>query len=239
MSKDFSIVKALTFDVFGTVVDWRSSVIGELTELGELKGINADWEVFADRWRGGYAPSMDKVRTGELPWKNIDQLHRMVLDQLLQEFQITDLSEREKVQLNKAWHRLAPWPDSVEGLTKLKEEYIIATLSNGNISLLTNMAKNSGLPWDVILSSELARHYKNDKEVYLTALTLLDLQPEELMMCAAHQDDLLAAQSLGFRTAYINRPLEFGPDKSDDATDNMPFDIIADDILDLAEKLGA
>ena len=239
MNKNLSSVKALTFDVFGTVVDWRSSVIKELNELAEVKGISADWDSFADKWRGGYAPSMDKVRKGELTWKNIDELHRMVLDRLLDEFNIIGLSEQEKVHLNKAWHRLAPWPDSVKGLTKLKQKYIIATLSNGNISLLTNMAKHSGLPWDVILSSELAKHYKNDSEVYLKALSLLDLEPSELMMCAAHQDDLIAAKALGFKTAYISRPLEFGPDESNDATDDMPFDIIANDILDLALQLGA
>ncbi len=239
MSSDLSSVKALTFDVFGTVVDWRSSVIKELTNLGKSKGITADWEAFADKWRGGYAPSMDKVRKGELPWKSIDQLHRMVLDQLLDEFKITELTEQEKVRLNKAWHRLSPWPDTVEGLTRLKQKYIIATLSNGNISLLTNMAKHSDLPWDVILSSELARHYKNDKEVYLKALSLLDLQPEELMMCAAHQDDVTAAREVGLKTAYVFRPLEFGPDKPSDATSNMPYDIIANDIIDLSVKLGA
>jgi len=238
MNKDLSSVKALTFDVFGTVVDWRSSVIKELTELGEAKGITADWEAIADKWRGGYAPSMDKVRKGELPWKNIDELHRMVLDQLLNEFKISGLTEEETAHLNKAWHRLSPWPDSVEGLGRLKRKYIIATLSNGNISLLTNMAKHSGLPWDVILSSELAKHYKNDKEVYLTAASLLDLKPNEIMMCAAHQNDVLAARALGLKTAYISRPLEFGPDKPNDATDDMPYDIIADDIIDLADKLG-
>ncbi len=238
MSTDLSYVKALTFDVFGTVVDWRSSIIKELNSFGESKGIIADWEAFADKWRGGYAPAMDQVRKGEIPWTNIDELHRMVLDRLLNEFEITDLSEDEKVHLNKAWHRLAPWPDSVEGLSRLKQKFIIATLSNGNISLLVNMAKHSGLPWDVILSSELARHYKTDKEVYMKALSLLDLRPEDLMMCAAHQDDLLAAQALGLKTAYISRPLEFGPECKNDATDDMPFDIIANDIVDLAEKLG-
>lgn len=239
MSADLSILKALTFDVFGTVVDWRSSIIKELRGLGRQKSIIADWERFADEWRGGYAPSMDLVRRGELPWKSIDELHRMVLNSLLEEFQIADLTEEEKVYLNKAWHRLDPWPDSVEGLSQLKEDYIIATLSNGNISLLTNMAKRSGLPWDLILSSELAGHYKNDKEVYLTAASLLDLAPEQIMMCAAHQDDLLSAMEVGFQTAYIHRPLEFGPDKKNDAADDMSFDIIADDILDLAEQLGS
>ena len=238
MSTDLSSVKALTFDVFGTVVDWRSSVIKELSLLGESKGVTADWQSFADKWRGGYAPSMDRVRKGELPWKNIDELHIMVLDQLLEEYQITGLTEDEKVHLNKAWHRLAPWPDTVEGLTRLKQKYIIATLSNGNISLLANMAKHSNLPWDVILSSELAKHYKNDHEVYLTAASLLDLSPDEIMMCAAHQDDLTAASEVGFKTAYINRPLEFGPGRPNDSTDNMPCDIIADDISDLAKQLG-
>jgi 2-haloacid dehalogenase len=238
MNKNLSSVKALTFDVFGTVVDWRSSIIKELTALGESKQISADWAAFADKWRGGYAPSMDQVRKGELPWMSIDELHRIVLERLLDEFQIKDISESEIVHLNKAWHRLAPWPDSVEGLSRLKEKYVIATLSNGNISLLVNMAKHSGFPWDVVLSSELAKHYKTDKEVYLTAASLLDLKPEEIMMCAAHQDDLLAARALGLKTAYISRPLEFGPKRKNDATDDMPFDIIASDIADLAQQLG-
>ncbi|MCK5390830.1 MAG: haloacid dehalogenase type II, partial [Deltaproteobacteria bacterium] len=148
MNKDFSSIKALTFDVFGTVVDWRTSIIRECTELGESKGVSADWAAFANKWRGGYAPAMDQVRRGEIPWASIDELHRMVLERLLDEFQIKDLSESELVHLNKAWHRLTPWPDSVEGFLRLKEKYIVATLSNGNISLLVNMAKYSGLPWD-------------------------------------------------------------------------------------------
>lgn len=151
MNKNLSSVKALTFDVFGTVVDWRSSVIGECSELGESKGISADWAAFADKWRGGYAPAMDEVRRGEFPWASIDSLHRIVLDRLLEEFSITGLPESEKDHLNKVWHRLRPWPDSLEGLKRLKEEFIVATLSNGNISLLVNMAKHSGLPWDCIL----------------------------------------------------------------------------------------
>lgn len=238
MTNNLSTVKALTFDVFGTVVDWRSSVIRECAELGRGEGIIADWASFADKWRGGYAPAMDQVRRGEIPWKSIDELHRMVLERLLEEFNITELIEDEKVHLNKAWHRLTPWPDSVEGLLRLKEKYIVATLSNGNISLLVNMAKYSGLPWDCILSSELAKHYKPDKEVYLTAASLLDLDPEQIMMCAAHRDDLEAASALGLKTAYISRPLEFGPEGKTDEIEYMPFDIIAQDILDLAQKLG-
>jgi 2-haloacid dehalogenase len=224
--------------VFGTVVDWRSSVIRECTELGKREGIIADWASFADKWRGGYAPAMDQVRKGELSWKSIDELHRMVLERLLEEFNITELTEDEKVHLNKAWHRLTPWPDSVEGLLRLKEKYIVATLSNGNISLLVNMAKHALLPWDCILSSELAKHYKPDKEVYLTAASLFDLDPEQIMMCAAHRDDLEAASALGLKTAYISRPLEFGPEGKTDETEDMPFDIIARNLLDLAQKLG-
>ncbi len=238
MSNDLSSVKALTFDVFGTVVDWRSSIIKEVSDFGESKGINADWEAFADKWRGGYVPSMDKVRTGELPWKSIDQLHRMVLDQLVEEFQINDLSESELVRLNKTWHRLEPWLDSIPGLTRLKNKYTLVTLSNGNISLLANMAKYSGLPWDVILSSELAGHYKPDKEVYLMAAKLLDLAPEEIMMVAAHRYDLDAAGELGFATAYLSRPFEFGPNGVTDEADDMPYDIIATDMNDLAQKLN-
>lgn len=238
MTNNLSTVKALTFDVFGTVVDWRSSVIRECAELGKREGIIADWASFADKWRGGYAPAMDQVRRVEIPWKSIDELHRMVLERLLDEFNITELTEDEKVHLNKAWHRLTPWADSVEGLLRLKEKYIVATLSNGNISLLVNMAKYSGLPWDCILSSELAKHYKPDKEVYLTAASLLDLDPEQIMMCAAHRDDLEAASALGLKTAYISRPLEFGPEGKTDEREEMPFDIIARDILDLAQKMG-
>jgi 2-haloacid dehalogenase len=238
MTNNLSTVKALTFDVFGTVVDWRSSVIRECTELGKREGIIADWASFADKWRGGYAPAMDQVRRGEIDWKSIDELHRMVLERLLDEFNITELTEDEKVHLNKAWHRLTPWADSVEGLLRLKEKYIVATLSNGNISLLVNMAKYSGLPWDCILSSELAKHYKPDKEVYLTAASLLDLDPKQVMMVAAHRDDLEAASALGLKTAYISRPLEFGPEGKTDEIEEMPFDIIARDILDLAQKMG-
>lgn len=239
MSDNLSSIKALTFDVFGTVVDWRSSIIKECEVLWQSKRISIDCEQFADKWRAGYAPSMDKVRKGELPWTSIDELHRMVLDDLLDEMGISDLSEQEIDHLNRAWHRLKPWPDSVPGLLRLKEKYIIATLSNGNISLLANMAKHSGLPWDVILSSELSGHYKPDREVYLKAASLLGLEPGEIMMCAAHRDDLDAAMALGFRTAYISRPLEFGPEGKTDEARDMPYDLTVRDILDLADNLGA
>ena len=174
-----SSVKALVFDTFGTVVDWRSSIIAEGPALAKGKNINIDWALFADRWRAAYAPSMDRVRKGELPWTKLDDLHRMSLEILLKEFKIEGLSEAEKDHWNKVWHRLKPWPDSVAGLTRLKKKYIIAPLSNGNVALLTDMAKHSGLPWDLILGAELARHYKPDREVYLSAAEFLGLKTEE------------------------------------------------------------
>jgi len=237
--RDISAVRALTFDVFGTVVDWRSSIIRECSVLGKSKGVEADWEKFADSWRGGYAPAMNMVRTGELPWMSIDSLHRMVLERLLDEYGIEGLSESEKDYLNRAWHRLKPWPDSIEGIERIRKRFIAATLSNGNISLLVDMAKHSGITWDCVLSSELSGHYKPDREVYLTAAGLLGLEPGSVMMVAAHTDDLLAAQALGFKTAFVSRPLEFGPSGRAEETDEMPFDILARDFLDLADKLGA
>lgn len=239
MTKDAPRIKALTFDVFGTVVDWRSSVIRECEALGKRKSVIRDWARFADEWRGGYAPAMDRVRKGELPWTNIDTLHRMVLDRLLTEFEIDCLTEEEKDDLNRAWHRLSPWPDSTRGIERLRTRYVVATLSNGNVSLLVDMAKNAGIVWDCILSSELAGHYKPDREVYLTAASLLGLQPGEVMMAAAHRDDLEAARSFGLGTAFISRPLEFGPEGKPDTVSEGDFDIVAEDIIDLAEKLGA
>ena len=186
-------VRALAFDVFGTVVDWRTSIIREGQQLGRAKGVKADWARFADAWRAGYGPAMDRVRKGELSWTRIDTLHRMILDSLLAEYGITGLSEAEKDHFNRAWHRLDPWPDAVDGLTRLKKKYIITTLSNGNMSLLTNMAKSAKLPWDCILSAELAKRYKPDREVYLMAADLLGVRPQQVMMVAAHAGDLKAA----------------------------------------------
>ena len=230
-------IKALIFDVFGTVVDWRTSVINECQELGSVKNIQIDWNLFADRWRGKYGPFMDKVRSGSIPWTNLDSLHRMALDELLAEFDVTNLSEGEKQKLNKVWHRLTPWPDAVPGLTKLKSNFIIGTLSNGNVSLLVNMAKNAGLPWDCIFSAELARAYKPDPIVYKTAISLLEKDPSEILMVAAHKGDLTAARKVGLRTAYIPRPLEHGPNHLIDTDTNNTFDIEASDINDLAVKL--
>lgn len=239
MPTNLDSVKALTFDVFGTVVDWRSSIIREGEELAKRKGLDVDWAKFADAWRGGYGPSMNRVRTGELPWMKIDDLHRLILDGLLEQFNIKGLSEAEKDHFNRAWHRLTPWPDAVPGLTRLKKKFIITTLSNGNVALLTNMAKNAGLPWDAILSSELAKRYKPDKEVYLTAADLLGLRPEQVMMVAAHKGDLRAAKSVGFKAGFVPRPLERGPDVKRDLTPDPSFEVVAKDFVDLAEKLGA
>ncbi len=233
-----SEVKALTFDVFGTVVDWRGSIIRECEVMGAERGLNADWAAFADAWRGGYAPSMDRVRKGELPWTKIDVLHRMILDELLERFRIDGLSEADKDHLNRAWHRLHPWADSVEGLTRLRRGYTLATLSNGNVALLTNMAKNAGLPWDCILSAELVKHYKPDPEAYLGAADLLGLEPGEVMMVAAHKGDLRAAQAQGLKAAFVIRPLEFGPDREVDTTPEPAFDFNATDFNDLAAQLG-
>ncbi|HWP49325.1 MAG TPA: haloacid dehalogenase type II [Candidatus Limnocylindrales bacterium] len=239
MKIDVSSIRALTFDVFGTVVDWRTSLIEEGMQFGKSKGIEVDWAKFADAWRGGYAPAMDRVRRGELPWMKIDALHRMILDQLLNEFNIVGLSLAEKDHLNRVWHRLKPWPDAVSGLERLRRRFIVSTLSNGNISLLVNMARNAGLPWDCILSAELAKHYKPDKEVYQMAAELLDLRPDQILMVAAHNGDLKAAKNVGFKTAFVQRPLEFGPsaDKAD-LTPDPSVDLSAGDFNDLADKLG-
>ena len=231
-----SEIKALTFDVFGTVVDWYSSIVAEGEEFGETHGIDIDWAEFALKWRAGYGPAMDKVRRGELPWQNIDALHRRILEDLLDAFEIVGLSEAEKDHLNRVWHRLKPWPDAISGLGRLRERYIVATLSNGNIALLTNMAKFAGLPWDCILSAELTHHYKPDPEVYQTAANLLGLPPNEVMMVAAHPGDLRAAQAVGFQTALVPRPLEYGPGSAQEVTAH-PSDLIACDFNALANTL--
>ena len=232
-----SEVKALTFDVFGTVVDWYGSIVAEGEKFRNTHNIDIDWAQFALKWRAGYGPAMDKVRRGELPWLNIDALHRRILNRLLDTFEITGLSETEKDYLNRVWHRLKPWPDAVDGLERLRKQYIVATLSNGNVALLTNMAKFAGLPWDCILSAELTRHYKPDREVYQTAADLLGLSPNEVMMVAAHPGDLRAAQAVGFQTALVPRPLEYGPDNTREVTAH-PSDIVASDFNELADLLG-
>jgi 2-haloacid dehalogenase len=227
-------VRALVFDVFGTVVDWRSSVAAEVRALGWP----VDPAAFADAWREGYVPAMQAVRDGRLPWMHIDALHRRILDALLAERGLAP-PEAEVAELNRVWHRLAPWPDSVAGLQQLKKRFPVCTLSNGNVSLLLDMARHAGLPWDTIFSAELFGHYKPDPEVYLGAAGLLDLPPEQVLMVAAHPSDLRAAAACGLKTAYVPRPLERGPSGVMEPWTPGEFDLVAEDFGALAAALGA
>jgi 2-haloacid dehalogenase len=231
-------VQAVLFDVFGSVVDWRGSLIGELSQWGAERGLEADWTGLVDAWRGAYAPSMDRVRRGEQPWTVLDDLHRASLDRLVAQFGITGLSEADLDWINRGWHRLRPWPDSVAGLTRLKTRFIVGTLSNGNVALLVDMAKNAGLPWDVITPIDLLRHYKPDRETYLGACELLRLQPGEVMLAAAHNNDLHAARAVGLQTAFFPRPTEYGPHQSRDLAADEAWDVVAADIADLASRMG-
>jgi len=233
-------VKALVFDVFGTVVDWRSGVIRDGEALGAAKGIAVDWPAFADAWRAGYQPAMQRVRSGEIAAATVDQLHRAILDSLLPRFGLEALDERERAALNRVWHRLDPWPDAVAGLDRLKRRFTISTLSNGNVSLLVAMAKRAGLAWDCVLSAEMFGHFKPDAEVYLGAARMLDVVPAELLMVAAHPSDLAGAARAGLRTAYVPRPLEYGPARElRDPPGDRVFDHVARDFHALATQLGA
>lgn len=232
-------VTALTFDIFGTVVDWRSSVIAEGQALGAKLGLPADWPALADAWRAGYYARMRRVAKGELPWDTIDVLHRQELDDLLPRFGLAALPEADRAHFNTAWHRLAPWPDSIAGLTRLKQRFVISTLSNGNLSLLVAMAKHGGLPWDCVLTAELFGRFKPDPAVYQGAARLLGLPIDQVMMVAAHPFDLAAAQRAGMQTAYIPRPDENGPGGAMASVGDTVFDIVATDLEDLARQLGA
>ncbi len=234
-------VRALVFDVFGTVVDYRSTIIYEGERLNNEKSLHVDWASFADAWRGRYRPSMERVMRGEVPWLNLDALHRQSLDELLTEYAVDEhFDEDARVQLNRVWHRLQPWPDAIPGLTHLRGRFVLATLSNGNVALLVNMAKYSALPWDCILSAELVRAYKPDPRTYRMAVELLGLHSHEVMMVAAHPEDLQAAAAQGLRTAYVPRPLEHGPAQSpaSRSTTEASFDVVATDFMDLARQLA-
>ncbi|WP_372657231.1 haloacid dehalogenase type II [Hydrogenophaga sp.] len=224
----------LAFDIFGTVVDWHGSVAREVQAL--LPGVDGD--AFALAWRAGYQPAMRRVMSGELGWTLIDDLHRLILDGLLTQFGVTDLSEAQKIELNRVWHRLDAWPDSVAGLQRLKTRFTICTLSNGNIGLLTNMAKRAGLPWDCILSAEVFRAYKPDPATYLGVAKVFDVSPADVMLVAAHQDDLAAARACGLATAYIERPLEFGAPRPKDVSPDPANTWHATSLTQLAEQLG-
>ncbi len=225
--------KVLAFDIFGTVVDWHGCIVREVQALYPQVDANA----FALAWRAGYQPAMARVRSGELGWTRIDELHRMILEGLLPQFGLTHLSEAERVHLNRVWHRLDAWPDSVAGLTRLKQRFTICSLSNGNLGLLTNMAKRAGLPWDCVLSAEVFRAYKPDPATYLGVAQVFDLAPHEVMLCAAHHDDLDAARDCGLHTAYIERPMEFGASQIKDVSP-QGHDLHARDLMALADLLG-
>ncbi len=232
-------VKALVFDVFGTVVDWRSSIIRELEAFGRARRISADWTALADAWRAGYQPAMDRVRKGEIGWTALDDLHRTTLEALLPRFGVDGLSDADRCHLNTVWHRLAPWPDAVAGLTRLKRRYIIGTLSNGNVALLLNMAKHAALPWDMIFSAELARAYKPAPETYRSVPGFLRSEPGEVMLVAAHNNDLVAAAREGLKTGFVARPTEYGPTQTRDLAAEHAFDVVARDFVQLAELMGA
>lgn len=233
-------VTALVFDVFGTVVDWRTSIAREVDRLLNQSGRFAiDATAFADAWRALYAPTMQRVRSGELPWTPLDRLHRIMLDAVLRDAGIDTLTEDEKRTLGCAWHRLDPWPDVVPALRRLKPAFVIAPLSNGNVSLMVNLARHAGLPWDCVLGAELVRHYKPDPEVYRSAGEFLDREPGEVMMVAAHLYDLRAAKAEGLRTAFVARPMELGPTGARDAEPDDSVDVSARDFEDLASQLGS
>jgi 2-haloacid dehalogenase len=237
-SPDLDQVRALTFDVFGTTVDWRAGVAAEARRLGSVRGISADWEWLADAWRALYVPSMDRVRSGELPWTNFDRLHRMSLDQVLRELGADGFDEAAREELTLAWERLPAWPDAEAGLARLAKRFTVATLSNGNRSQQAALARFAGLPFQRLLSAEDFRHYKPDPEVYLGAAAALDLEPGQVMMVAAHRSDLRAAQRAGLRAAFVERPLEKGAGGGADLLPDPESDVQVTDFRDLADKLG-
>ena len=231
-------LRAILFDTFGTVVDWRSSLIAELTAFGESREIATDWAALVDAWRGAYKPSMDRVRRGELPWTKLDDLHHQSLSELLQEAGIAGLSEADRWQLTMGWHRLHAWPDAVEGTVRLHRRYVTAPLSNGNVSLLVDLARFNGLPWDMIFGADTSGRYKPDPETYLGACRMLSLAPAEVMLCAAHNYDLEAAQRHGMRTAFVPRPTEYGPHQKEDFAATGAWDYVVNGIDELAERLA-
>ena len=231
-------IQALVFDVFGTVVDWRKSIARQASVFGARHKVVANWDQFADDWRAGYHSGMTKVNSGEDEWKIVDQIHRERLDLLLKKYKFPEIEEDETAEFNRSWHRLDGWPDSTKGLMRLKSRYVIASLSNGNVALLTNMAKYADLPWDAVLSSELAGKYKTHPWAYQRNVQLLGLEPKQVMLVAAHNGDLRGAMTAGLRTALVTRPHEFGDSKIPDLTPDSDFDYFATDFNDLADQLG-
>jgi 2-haloacid dehalogenase len=229
-------VKALFFDVFGTLVDWRGSIAKEARTILSPRGVAIDWEGFADAWRAQYQPAMDEVRSGRLPFSKLDVLHRRNLDVILKDFGLDDLDESTRINLNLAWHRLDAWPDTKPGLARLRTKFLIAPCSNGNISLMVDLARRNRLVWDAILGAEIARDYKPKPGVYLSAAAAFDCEPHETMMVAAHSSDLAAAAASGLRTAFIARPNEHGEGKGESGA-SVPVDLSAASLTALADRL--
>jgi len=232
------MIRALTFDTYGTVVDWRTSVLRELEAFGGRKALAVDWVRFLDDWKAAYRPGMDKVNRGESPWTTVDAIYRMRLEELLDAYGISSLATEEIEALARVWWRLHPWPDAVPGLRRLKRKYIISPLSNASFIGMVELARSAGLPWDCVITAENARCYKPRPEVYRTVIDLLGLAPGEVMMVAAHNYDLAAARGEGMATAFVPRPLEYGPGQTTDLKPESEWDVVAEDFEDLAARLG-
>lgn len=229
-------VRALLFDTFGTVVDWRGSISRQMA--AEFPDAACDWQAFSDAWRARYQPSMEAVRSGKRPFVVLDVLHRENLEATAAEFGLTGLAADRLERINRFWHTLDPWPDSVPGMARLQRRYAIVAQSNGNVALMVDMKRHAGIPWDMILGAEVVGYYKRRPESYLRAAAMLGLEPAECMMVAAHNDDLASAQALGLRTAMVLRPKEHGPGQTSDLEARGDWDVVADDMQDLAGKLG-
>lgn len=238
MAKSLADLKVCIFDVFGTVVDWRTSLIEDLPKLGREYGLESDWASFADDWRALYQPQMSRVRKGELPWTNIDELHKEAFEALLKKRGLKHPGEEGAWAFTRLWHRLRPWADSVEGIGMMKRKYVVATLSNGNVALLINMAKHVGIPWDHCFSGETFRHYKPDPESYLGVVKTMYLEPHQVMLVAAHNGDLKAAQKCGLSTAFVLRPTEHGPGQKTDLGAEGDWDVAGNSMIEVAKKLG-
>ena len=231
-------VQALVFDTYGTVVDWRDSILAELTAFGAARGLDVDWTVFLTEWYAGYRVGMDRVNANQWPWTTVEALYRRRLDEILPRFGLESLGEADRTHIVRAWWRLHPWPDAVPGLRRLRTRYILSPLSNGSVAGMVHLARFAGLPWDCVITAENARRYKPRPEVYRTAVRLLGLEAAEVMLVAAHNYDLAAARACGLGTAFVPRPAELGPGQTSDLGPEADWDVVATDFLDLAEKLG-